>query len=376
MVRITAAALASLAVFFGLSIAHPGHDVRAEAAERAAFMKRTPLERRSLSHCSETLKSKRNIDRRDRAVQHLRRSLDISPTAPIKARSLESALATSHLSDLEGVTVDYDPSLLFTSNSTCVLADDTTEGPYYVSGEYIRSDVSEDQEGVPLYLDIQVVNSATCEPVADVYTEIWHCNSTGVYSGVAATGNGDGSSDNLDATFLRGVQKSDEDGVVYFQSTFPGHYAGRAVHIHVLTHNADGLTELENGTLSSLYDTHSSHIGQLFFDQDLITEVELNSPYSTNTQALTTNAEDGILSAEAADIDPFVEYVLLGDTVSDGIFGWISLAIDPSEDYEVNTAAYYTEDGGVTNGGSSNTGGGSGGGGSGGSGGPGGSGGF
>jgi hypothetical protein len=50
--------------------------------------------------------------------------------APIRARDLESALATSHLSDLVGVTQDYDPALLFTGNSTCVLADDTTEGPY------------------------------------------------------------------------------------------------------------------------------------------------------------------------------------------------------------------------------------------------------
>ncbi|KAL3459982.1 putative dioxygenase [Aspergillus heterothallicus] len=372
MVRITPAALASLAIFFGLSVAHPGHDVRAEAAERAAFLKRTPLERRSLSHCAATLEArghaKRSIDRRDAMVQNLRRNLGISTTAPIRARSLEEALATSHLSDLVGVTQDYDPALLFTGNSTCVLADDTTEGPYYVAGEYVRSDISEDQGGIPLYVDIQIVNSNTCEPESDIYMDFWHCNATGVYSGVEASGNGNGG-DNLDATFLRGIQKSDDDGVVYFQSVFPGHYTGRATHIHVLTHAADGLTELDNGTLSDIYSTHSSHIGQLFFDQDLITQVELLSPYSENTQQLTTNANDDILAGEAADIDPFLEYVLLGDSLSDGIFAWISVAIDPTVDKEVSTAAYLTEDGGVANGNS-----GSGGGGGGGSSGPGGSG--
>jgi hypothetical protein len=121
----------------------------------------------------------------------------------------------------------------------------------------------------------------------------------------------------------------------------------------VLTHNADGLTELENGTISDTYDTHSSHIGQLFFDQDLITQVELLSHYADNTQQLTTNAEDSILAGEAEDIDPFMEYVLLGDSLSDGIFAWISVAIDPTVDKEVSTAAYYTEDGGVENGDSS-----------------------
>ncbi|KAL3445827.1 Intradiol ring-cleavage dioxygenase [Aspergillus insuetus] len=373
MVRITPTALASLAIFFGLSAAHPGHSVAEEAAERAAFIKRTPIEKRSLSHCAATLEArghaKRSIDRRDAIVQNLRRRLNVSPTAPIRARDLESALATSHLSDLVGVTQDYDPALLFTGTSTCVLADDTTEGPYYVSGEYVRSDISEDQGGVPLYMDIQIVNSNTCEPEPEIYMDLWHCNATGVYSGVEASGNGNGGSDNLDATFLRGIQKSDDDGVVYFESVFPGHYTGRATHIHVLTHNADGLTELENGTISDTYDTHSSHIGQLFFDQDLITQVELLSPYADNTQQLTTNAEDSILAGEAEDIDPFMEYVLLGDSLSDGIFAWISVAIDPTVDKEVSTAAYYTEDGGVENADSS-----MGGGGEGGSGGPGGSG--
>lgn len=81
----------------------------------------------------------------------------------------------------------------------------------------------------------------------------------------------------------------------------------------------------------------------------MISKVEATSPYSTNTQDLTENADDSILSEEADTIDPFVEYVLLGDDVSDGVFGWISLGVDVSENSEITPAAEYTADGGVEN---------------------------
>jgi hypothetical protein len=117
----------------------------------------------------------------------------------------------------------------------------------------------------------------------------------------------------------------------------------------VLTHPTNETEVLANGTISGLYTTHSSYVGQTFFDQDLITAVEKTAPYSTNTQQLTTNAEDGILAGEAETIDPFMEYVYLGDDVSDGIFAWISVGIDPTKDSDVTPAAYNTEDGGVAN---------------------------
>lgn len=44
-----------------------------------------------------------------------------------------------------------------------------------------------------------------------------------------------------------------------------------------------------------------------------------------------------------------MEYVFLGDKLEDGIFAWISAAIDVSSDSSVTPAAYYSKDGGVTN---------------------------
>lgn len=81
----------------------------------------------------------------------------------------------------------------------------------------------------------------------------------------------------------------------------------------------------------------------------MISQVEAVEPYSANTQELTTNADDDILAEEADTIDPFVQYVLLGEDITDGIFAWISFGIDATEDTTITPAAYYTESGGVSN---------------------------
>jgi protocatechuate 3,4-dioxygenase beta subunit len=57
-----------------------------------------------------------------------------------------------------------------------------------------------------------------------------------VYSGIVNPGNGNGDPSNKESTFGRGLQFVNADGVVQFQTFYPGHYAGRAHHIHVATH--------------------------------------------------------------------------------------------------------------------------------------------
>jgi protocatechuate 3,4-dioxygenase beta subunit len=160
-----------------------------------------------------------------------------------------------------------------------------------------------------------------------------------VYGGVIAGGNGN-SADKTNAknSWLRGAQKTTTDGVVQFGTLFPGHYTGRTTHTHVMVHaNA---VALANGTIK---DTTASHVGQFFFDQDLITLVEKTSPYSTNKQTLTTNARDGILSQASSRGDPFINYVYLnGKDVTGGLLGWISFGIDTSLAKKVNSAGQFT----------------------------------
>ena len=332
------------------ALGHPGHDIREEAAERREFLKRSP---NSVRSCIPQLERRgyqaAALERRQQMAHEARVKRGLADR-PLVRRDFHESLETDHESSSD-VTLGSDERLLFADNSTCLLQPEVTQGPYYVDGEMIRSDISEDQIGVPLYLDIQLVDTSTCLPVPAVFMDIWHCNSTGVYSGVTAKSNGNGNdTSNLEATFLRGIQQTDINGVAQFQSIFPGHYTGRATHIHVLAHNTNDTTIRTNGTLlSGNFTAHASHSGQIFFDQDLISQVEATASYKDNQQVLTTNAEDYLFFEEAAGMDPVMEYVLLGDDITDGIMAWISIGIDPTTDNDVIAAAAVYSDSGEMN---------------------------
>lgn len=205
--------------------------------------------------------------------------------------------------------------------------------------------MTETEQGIPMILDTQVIDMATCEPVTTAMVEVWHCNSTGVYSGIVANGNGVSSdTTNLDKTFLRALQPTDSEGVAQFISIVPGWYTSRAPHIHVLAH-FNGTT-YENGTYGGGV---VSHVGQIFLDQDLITASGTVAPYSTNTQELTLNADDTILSEEGATTDPVVNYTYLGDDISDGILAWVAFGIDMTSSQTISGAASLYAEGGVEN---------------------------
>ncbi|KAI1208505.1 aromatic compound dioxygenase [Annulohypoxylon truncatum] len=343
--KFSSSVVSGLAVLSGPVLAHPGHDVSHEILERREFL--NSVKRTNLDHCAPKLRARgveqRNVERRAALLEKARAKRGLN-----KKRDVNSVLATSHNSSGLGYTPNTDAATLFAGYNACLLTPEVTQGPYYVGGEYVRENVVEDQSGVDTILDYQVIDVDTCEPVTDVYVEMWHCNATGVYSGIIASGNGDSSDEsNIDNTWLRGIQKTDSDGVAQFESIFPGHYAARATHIHIMVHQNALL--LANSTLGN--NVSASHVGQAFFDQDLISSVELTEPYSTNTQELTSNADDSILSEEAATdgVDPFFEYTLLGDDVTDGLFAWIAFGINSTQTQSITPAAFYYKDGGVAN---------------------------
>lgn len=223
---------------------------------------------------------------------------------------------------------------VFADDTCTVLNPEGEVGPYYVLGEYVRSDLVEDQEGVTIVSDLQFIDVSTCEPLAGVWADVWNANATGVYAGVQENGNGnENDASNLNATYLRGIQQADDDGVVQFTTLFPGHYSGRTNHIHIVLH--ENATELANGTISG---GTVSHIGQFFWDQDLIDLVEATSPYDTNTNSITTNAEDRVFGQQetrGSTSDPVFNYVYFSDDgdLSEGLFTWILVGIDTSASY-------------------------------------------
>lgn len=75
----------------------------------------------------------------------------------------------------------------------------------------------------------------------------------------------------------------------------------------------------------------------MFFDQNLLTEVNTLEPYvQTESSDLTENASDSIFSQASAIDDPVLEYVYIGDDLNDGLLMWIQIGINTSETISVS----------------------------------------
>ena len=152
----------------------------------------------------------------------------------------------------------------------CVLTPEMTEGPYYISGEKLRRDIREGHPGTRLDLELSVLNAKTCKPIRNAAVDIWHADAAGNYSGF-----GDSTSNR---TFMRGIQKTDANGVARFTTVYPGWYMGRTVHIHVKVHVGGAVV----------------HTGQLFFDDTLTDKVFTAAPYASREKRAVRNAQDSI----------------------------------------------------------------------------------
>ncbi|WP_239692608.1 intradiol ring-cleavage dioxygenase [Microbulbifer mangrovi] len=116
---------------------------------------------------------------------------------------------------------------------TCTLIPEETEGPYPLTAvlsnsAMVRSDITEGKTGAPLTLVLNLVDvNNDCAPITDASVYIWHCDKDGVYSGYSQPG-----ADTRGETFCRGIQDVDGDGMVLFETIYPGWYTGRITHIH------------------------------------------------------------------------------------------------------------------------------------------------
>lgn len=59
------------------------------------------------------------------------------------------------------------------TKTQCALVPEDVPGPYYYPGELVRSDISENLNGVPMWLDVQFVDTNTCHPIRGMTVDIW-----------------------------------------------------------------------------------------------------------------------------------------------------------------------------------------------------------
>lgn len=134
----------------------------------------------------------------------------------------------------------YTPRLSLSTRQYGLLTKDCSS-----SSQTLRQDMSEGEAGVPLWLDVGVIDINTCEPLPNALVSFWHCNATGSYSSFTGLspntpfrnllaamdinnftiGETDLHTD--DSTFLRGMWPTDEHGVMEMKTVFPGFYVKR-----------------------------------------------------------------------------------------------------------------------------------------------------
>ncbi|KAH9897129.1 protocatechuate 3,4-dioxygenase beta subunit [Xylariomycetidae sp. FL2044] len=226
-------------------------------------------------------------------------------------------------------------------NDTCILTETTTEGPYvWPQSQTLRQDITEDQPGIPMLLDIGVMDVETCEPLPDVLVDIWHCNATGSYSSFTGRDPNTPYEELLDqlnmtifddlhtdsSTFLRGLWPTDVQGVTEFTTIVPGFYIERTIHIHVQVH--EDYVIRGNGTVAS---SNTVSTGQLFMDEALSEQLMALEPYASHTEIdRTTNDVDSIYAQQSANgYDPILSIVPMdGENVENGVIGYITIGVD------------------------------------------------
>jgi protocatechuate 3,4-dioxygenase beta subunit len=213
---------------------------------------------------------------------------------------------------LSNLAEEPDDVTAATAARSCVLTPEVTEGPFYVGLDRIRRDITEGRPGVPLTLKIRVIDVKRCAPIHGAAVDVWHCDAGGLYS--------DESSNGTSAqTYLRGVQLTNKKGIATFQTVYPGHYTGRATHIHLKVHIGG---RARGGTLRG---GHVSHTGQLFFAESANSSVYALAPYSSDTAQRTLNSSDSIYSQAGG---TSAEVSLEGNA-SSGFVGRITLGVNP-----------------------------------------------
>ena len=192
-----------------------------------------------------------------------------------------------------------------------------TEGPFFVDEKLNRSNIVGDTKrasvvnGLPLALGFTIYQMAgkVLAPMKDVQVDVWHSDAAGAYSDESNPMNHE---DTSKQTWLRGFQKTADDGKVAFETIVPGWYQGRTAHIHfkVRLYSAAGAKTYE-------------FTSQLFVDDAITTAVYANAPYSSRPSRNTTNANDSVYNTTGTNGAVAGSQLLLGLTPASSNNGYV-----------------------------------------------------
>jgi protocatechuate 3,4-dioxygenase beta subunit len=161
-----------------------------------------------------------------------------------------------------------------------------TEGPYFVDEKLDRSDIRSDptdgtvKRGALLALTLNVygLSRTGCAPLNGATVDVWHCDADGVYSDAV-----DPEYFNTKGKkFLRGFQKTNEDGVAKFVTIYPGWYPQRTPHIHYKIRSPASAGRAHEFT------------SQLYFDEGLSDRIYATPPYDSRGKRTVSNLSDQI----------------------------------------------------------------------------------
>lgn len=187
-------------------------------------------------------------------------------------------------------TVEEDlVELLASTGVTCRLLVEQTRGPYHRAVHPERREITEDRMVSRCASGYAYWRRTPPPPLADVLVEVWQADHVGRYSGFQPFEARPGQVVTSESvphdviaageTYLRGSQRTDERGMCAFNTIYPGWYASRTVHIHLIAHLGD-----------------CSVTTQLYFPDTVTDEVFSRPPYRGRPQRDTTNATDSIFA--------------------------------------------------------------------------------
>jgi protocatechuate 3,4-dioxygenase beta subunit len=175
--------------------------------------------------------------------------------------------------------------------STCEQIPEETEGPFPGDGTngpniltedgVVRRDITKSigsasgvAGGVPLTLDLSIVDAERCGPKPGAAVYVWHCDREGRYSMYSGL---------TDENYLRGVQAADANGKVTFTSIFPAAYDGRWPHIHFEVF--DSIEQATNGR-------NRIAVSQMALPKDVCQAVYATDGYEQSVQNLARTSLD------------------------------------------------------------------------------------